>query len=93
MARDINLSYCICGDFNDISFAHEKVGAKDREGWLISNFRQAVTNSCLTDVLLVGYTFTWFKSLRIPQEIEEKLDRAWVNDGFRYFLMHRQTIW
>lgn len=88
MARDINLPWCKCGDFNEILFAHGKVDAKDREGWLINNVRHAVTYSGLTYAPKVGYPFTWFKTLGTPCRVEEKLDKALVNDGFQYFLMH-----
>jgi hypothetical protein len=55
LAMDTSLPWCIGGDFNDILFEHEKSGSVDRAAWLINGFRQAVTDSGLFDVPLVGY--------------------------------------
>jgi len=43
---------------------------------LINGFQQAVLDSDLSDVLVEGYPFTWFKSLGRPRAVEERLDRA-----------------
>jgi len=34
----------------------------------------------LSDVLIEGYPFTWFKSLGTPRVVEERLDRALANN-------------
>jgi hypothetical protein len=66
--------------------ASEKKGQNLRSNWLINGFRQAVLESGLVDVPMEGYPFTWFKSLGTPRAVEEKLDRALVNnDWFNLF--------
>jgi len=70
----------IFGDFNDILDAHEKRGRTTRAPWLINGFRQAVLDSGLSDVLVEGYPFTWFKSLGTSRAVEERLDRALANN-------------
>lgn len=55
VARDINLPWCICGGFNDVLFEHEKVGVTDKTSWLINGFQQAVAESNLTHVKMMGY--------------------------------------
>jgi exonuclease III len=82
LASDTRLPWCIGGDFNDILFEHEKSGATERASWLINGFRQAVTDSGLTDIPMLGYPYTWFKSLGTPRAVEERLDRALATDGW-----------
>jgi hypothetical protein len=56
--------------------ASEKRGRTSRPHWLINGFRQSVLDSCLLDVPVEGYPFTWFKIPGTPQAVEERLDRA-----------------
>lgn len=58
------------------------MGATDRVGWLINGFQRAVTDSSLTYVQMMGYPYTWFKSLGTLREVEERLDVALMNDGW-----------
>jgi hypothetical protein len=71
---------CVIGDFNDILSSDEKKGRVDRANWLINGFREAVVDTGLFDLKMHGYQFTWFKSLGTSRAVEEKLDRALVND-------------
>jgi hypothetical protein len=71
---------CVIGDFNDILSSDEKKGRVDRANWLINGFREAVVDTGLFDLNMHGYQFTWFKSLGTSRAVEEKLDRALVND-------------
>ncbi|PNX88188.1 hypothetical protein L195_g044290, partial [Trifolium pratense] len=79
LASTSQLPWCIIGDFNDILSSDEKRGRNDRPDWLINGFRDAVVDAGLIDIELVGYPFTWFKSLGTERAVEEKLDRAMAN--------------
>ncbi|CAJ2632963.1 unnamed protein product [Trifolium pratense] len=79
LASTSQLPWCIIGDFNDILSSDEKKGRTDRPDWLINGFRDAVVDAGLIDIELVGYPFTWFKSLGTERAVEEKLDRAMAN--------------
>ncbi|XP_027192706.1 uncharacterized protein [Cicer arietinum] len=79
LAHVSNLPWCIIGDFNDILSSNEKKGRVNREQWLINGFRQAVSDSELTDVHMDGYPFTWFKILGTERAVEERLDCALAN--------------
>lgn len=64
------------GDFNDILSQDEKHGPVEHPEWLIQGFREVVTNCGLRDLPLLGYPFTWGKSIGKPNAVEERLDRA-----------------
>lgn len=59
-----------------------KKGRVERKTRLISSFIQANPNAGLVDITMEGYSFTWFKSLGMEREIEEKLDRATENNNW-----------
>jgi hypothetical protein len=59
--------------------ASKKRGYTVQSNWLINGFRQAVVESCLSDILVDGYLFALFKSLFTPGAIEERFDRALAN--------------
>ena len=61
---------------NDIMDDNEKRGRTPRPRRLINGFRQVALDSGLSDVSVEGYPFTWFKSLRMPQAVEERLDSS-----------------
>ena len=82
LAQQVNIPWCIFGDFNDIMDASEKRGRTTRPPWLINGFRQAVLDVGLSDVPVEGYAFTWFKSLGTPRAVEERLDRALANSNW-----------
>jgi len=70
------------GDFNDILHVDEKKGRATRLNFLIRGFRQAPQDVGLIDVHMEGYPFHWFKSLGITRVVEEKMDRALVNNSW-----------
>lgn len=70
LAQQVNIPWCIFGDFNDIMDASEKRGRTTRPPWLINGFRQAVLDVGLSDVPVEGYAFTWFKILGTPRAVE-----------------------
>lgn len=67
------------GDFNDLLHPSEKKGRVDHPNWLISGFRNAVFDSGLEDLPMVGHQFTWARSLGTSNAVEERLDRGMAN--------------
>ena len=67
---------CIIGDFNDHLSPFDKRGGPDRPRWLIQGFQEVVTDVGLTDFPLIGYQFTWFKSISTSHAKEARIDRA-----------------
>lgn len=68
--------------------AQEKKGRAKRPNWLIRGFWKAVEDAGLIDMHIVGYPFTWFKSLGTPRAIEEKLDRDLANEAWMQIFPH-----
>jgi hypothetical protein len=66
------------GDFNDLLSNDEKRSKVDHPPWRIRGFRDAVQDSNLVDLPLIGYPFTWVKGRGGEDMKEERLDRAMV---------------
>jgi hypothetical protein len=69
-----NLPWLIMGDFNEISFSHEKEGGNPRPQVYMQAFRDAMNDCELEDIGFVGNHFTWKRG-----RIRERLDRALAN--------------
>jgi hypothetical protein len=78
-----NEPWCIIGDFNDHLSPNDKRGGPERPAWLIRGFQQAVTDCNLYDLPLLGYQFTWFKSIGTTSSKEARLDRALVTSSWQ----------
>ena len=76
-----NDTWCIIGDFTDYLSPEDKCGGPDRPAWLISGFQHVVTNCNLCDMPLLGYQYTWFKSIGTASSKEARLDRALVTSS------------
>ncbi|CAN1729936.1 LINE-1 reverse transcriptase homolog [Linum perenne] len=77
-------AWCVMGDFNDILHASEKKGTHPHPQYLLDGFREVVTECGLTDIPLEGYPFTWWRSRGQPNAVEERLDRAMINEDWRH---------
>ncbi|CAN0841413.1 Transposon TX1 uncharacterized 149 kDa protein [Linum grandiflorum] len=80
IARPGDEAWCCMGDFNDLLHQDEKRGMRDHPQELMDGFRQAVNDCGLVDIPLEGYPFTWVRSKGSANCIEERLDRAMVNE-------------
>ncbi|MCH84659.1 endonuclease/exonuclease/phosphatase family protein, partial [Trifolium medium] len=76
LAQDNSLPWCIMGDFNDLLSNDEKRSKVDHPPWRIRGFRDAVQDSNLVDLPIIGYPFTWVKGRGTNDMKEERLDRA-----------------
>lgn len=76
--------WCVIGDFNDLMSSDDKRGLHDHPNWCIHGFRATVSDAGLVDLQLNGYPFTWWKSRGSMREVEERLDRAMVNQQWLF---------
>lgn len=77
-----NRPWCCVGDFNDLLCQDDKRGLHEHTQWLFSGFRQASSDCNLIDLPMVGYPYTWVRFKGRPNCVEERLDRAFVNDSW-----------
>ncbi|KAH9681142.1 reverse transcriptase domain-containing protein [Citrus sinensis] len=68
------------GDFNEILSLNEKSGGNEKNIRMVSDFREAVRDSKLTDLGYKGYQFTWSNGRFGPHFVEERLDIFLCND-------------
>jgi len=72
LAQDNTLPWGIMGDFNDLLSNDEKRSRVVHPPWRIRGFREAVQESNLIDIPLIGYPFTWVKGRGGRDYKEEK---------------------
>ncbi|GAU36460.1 hypothetical protein TSUD_166260 [Trifolium subterraneum] len=82
LSQDNTLPWCIMGDFNDILSNEEKRSKVNHPPWRIRGFREAVQDSNLVDLPLIGYPFTWIKGRGGDDMKEERLDRAMATQSW-----------
>ncbi|XP_031106154.1 uncharacterized protein LOC116010786 [Ipomoea triloba] len=71
------------GDFNDLLWDWEKVGRVHHPEWLLRGFREAVSESGLTDFGFEGFQFTWERGRGTERWVQEKLDHILVTGDWR----------
>ncbi|XP_030501175.2 uncharacterized protein LOC115716504 [Cannabis sativa] len=71
-----DLPWCVMGDMNNLLHLTEQRGGHLYPRNLMDGFAQALLDSNLTDMELLGYQFTWERGRGSPSWIESKLDRA-----------------
>ncbi|KAK5824497.1 hypothetical protein PVK06_019272 [Gossypium arboreum] len=74
-----SLPWCVCGDFNEIMYAHEKRGGRTKDERQMEEFRNALEDCGLADTSFKGKKFTWEMGNFADTNIRERLDRGVVN--------------
>ncbi|XP_042944540.1 uncharacterized protein LOC122278417 [Carya illinoinensis] len=74
-----NKSWLCFGDFNEILYHHEKVGAASRPNSQMDAFRSMVDRCGLSDLGYEGSKYTWSNNREGIQFTKERLDRALGN--------------
>ncbi|XP_074305800.1 uncharacterized protein LOC141641022 [Silene latifolia] len=69
------------GDFNEILYATEMKGGTQAQ-WQMNNFREAVNDCGLRDVVFEGYEFTFDNGQANEANRQCRLDRAMGNEGW-----------
>ncbi|KAH7848199.1 hypothetical protein Vadar_021663 [Vaccinium darrowii] len=75
--------WVVWGDFNDVLWADEKQGGRNREAWSLKAVRDFVTKLEAVDLGFSGYPFTWANRRGGNGLIKERLDRALASPGWR----------
>ncbi|KAJ1417129.1 Endonuclease/exonuclease/phosphatase superfamily [Sesbania bispinosa] len=78
--------------FNEIRYQHEKQGLRPQAALQMALFGDWIHNSQLMDLALKGCRFTWVSNPRAGQVTKEKLDRVFVNWGWRQLYPHASAI-
>lgn len=76
LARDSNLPWCVVGDLNNVTSQVQKNGGQPYPRWLIEGFNEALQDTGLIDMNIVGRQFTWEKGAGTDEFMEVRLDRA-----------------
>ncbi|XP_074336591.1 uncharacterized protein LOC141673749 [Apium graveolens] len=78
LARDSNLPWCVIGDLNNVVTQDDKKGVADYPNWLIEGFNQALMDTGLRDIDLIGHQFTWERGRGTDEWMEVCIDRAFI---------------
>lgn len=87
------IPWVVLGDFNEITSSFEKKGGRLRSDRQMRDFRRALEDCNLNDLIFVGRWFTWERGRFASTIIRERLDRgvsplSWVNLFPGYRLEH-----
>lgn len=82
LARDLNLSWCVIGDLNNVISQNDKRGGASYPRWLIEDFNEALSDMGLTDMNIVGHQYTWERGGGSEDWTEVRLDRALTNSSW-----------
>ena len=76
LALSSSLTWVCLGDFNDLLHSSEKREKHVHSNRKLHGFQEAVSDSRLFDLGIIGYQFTWERSWGTGGWVEEQLDRA-----------------
>uniref|UniRef100_A0A803LKW3 RNase H type-1 domain-containing protein n=1 Tax=Chenopodium quinoa TaxID=63459 RepID=A0A803LKW3_CHEQI len=81
LAPTINLPWLVCGNFNDICFAHEKWGGNPHSVDQMRAYKDTMDMCNLLDLGYTGHKYTWFNKRR-NSPIFERFDRFWATPSW-----------
>ncbi|KAK1313327.1 hypothetical protein QJS10_CPA06g01220 [Acorus calamus] len=70
----------VCGDFNEVRYAHEKVGGRPIYSRRVRKFNECLDKCGLEDLKAYGHTLSW--NNQQSNRITCKLDRALAEERF-----------
>ncbi|KAA3472943.1 reverse transcriptase [Gossypium australe] len=87
------LSWCVCEDFKEIMYAHEKIGRATKDKRQMEKFCKALEECDLADMGFSGQKCTWERGNFTDTNIRERLDRGvtnleWLNLFTYYLVQH-----
>ena len=80
-SNNVHLPWLVLGDFNEVTFAHEKIGGNKPKEHKMRLYRETMDSCNLRDLGFIGSKFTWFNK-RKKQPIFERLDRCWASPSW-----------
>ncbi|CAM8987641.1 unnamed protein product [Rhodiola kirilowii] len=78
-----SMPWIVFGDFNEVVYSHEVKGGRGRSHWQMTNFRRALEDCDLSDLCCEGPQFSFSNRRKGQDEVQAKLDRVVVNQGWR----------
>lgn len=82
LAGESALPWCVIGDFNDMLYEDEKRRGRKQPYNLLMGFMETLNVCGLKDLGYVGEKYTWEKSRRRHNWIQERLDRGMATDSW-----------
>lgn len=76
LARDSNLPWCVVGDLSNICSQMDKRGGLSYSTWLVEGFNEALSDSGLIDMELMGHQYTWERGRGTLEWQKVHLNRA-----------------
>lgn len=67
------------GDFNNLPKLEEMKEGAPYPNWFLQGFRDSVFYCNLSDIFMIGYSYTWCRGRMSMNLVEERLDRAIAN--------------
>ncbi|XP_030936732.1 uncharacterized protein LOC115961994 [Quercus lobata] len=92
LKRQCDMSWVVCGDFNEIVQSDEKFGWLDRDARQMEVFRECLSDCGLIDLGFVGQRFTWCNGRIGEQRTRVRLDRMVANEEWRKMFPEARVI-
>ena len=70
------------GDFNEVLFAEEHFGVREREDWQMAAFGEVAADCRLSDLGFHGLPYTWDNRQEAERNVKAHLDRALGDENF-----------
>ena len=79
-----NLPWAVMGDFNDVTREEEKSGGNGINSRRVFAYNECMDYCNLIDLGFSGPKFTWSNCRDVSDLIQQRLDRVWVNSGWKF---------